>query len=204
MSCHLLVLSDDGSGDSEADDVLATVEPEGAFRVARCGSPGELIRTVATAALAGGVIDTLDLFAHGGPGHLWMGNEVLFEHGGGGLPMARWLRPYLTPDARVRLLGCKTALGEEGRGLLLGLQREIGGGIVVYGTVTRVTVEEFHERGFDEDLSALFLFSSTEAVTRPAPDLTGRALEIQAWVRTVEAQLSMSPAAMAAHTGSRS
>src|SRR4051812_25346463 len=112
MSIHLLIVGRHSPLDPEIEPAAEVTRESGAFHTARCSSPLELLPTVRDHAARFGVIDTLDLFDHGGNGHLFMGNRVLFNDDGTGRLIARWLRPLLTPDARVRLLGCETAVGE--------------------------------------------------------------------------------------------
>lgn len=178
MSMHLFLMGD--VSDGELAEIVAAVKPDHTSKVVRCKTSEDVLRVVVNVALTEGVIDRLDLYDHAGPGGFWLGEELLFSHDGTGLALARMLRPFLTPDARVRLLGCKTALGEEGRRLLLSLRQELGGGVAVYGTLDRVTSEHLGPGGFKVEWTEQLLFSSTEAAARVAPDTTQRMREIMA------------------------
>lgn len=142
-------------------------------------------------------IDTLDILGHGSSGHQYLGAEVLFNVENGvlakGQGIARGLRRFLTPDARMRLLGCWNATGESGRALLLGLREEIGESVVVYGAISDLNAREkppnggiedgeFDERGFKDLKECDWLFSSTEARRRLAPTHGARVAENQAWM----------------------
>jgi len=185
MTIHLLVVGqhDTIPGDM---DLLASNARRGErndwFRVKQCEIPRALFGTVREVAAAKAkMIDTLDLYDHAGPGHLRMGDEILFDHRGRGRMIARLLRPLLTPDARVRLLGCNTAVGAEGRELLRWLKEELGPGVTVYGSIQPVRADHFTAGIFQRDLEADSLFSSTEASARIAPDVTARANELASW-----------------------
>src|SRR5262249_29455086 len=112
MGIHLLVVGCHRYQAPRIDDVYthAVNWQTLTFKVERCSSPMQLVRKVRKVALDNGaMIDILDLYDHGGSGHILMGDDVLFDDRGVGLPVARALRPLLTPDARVRLLGCDIA-----------------------------------------------------------------------------------------------
>jgi hypothetical protein len=126
------------------------------------------------------MIDVLDIHDHGKPGHIYMGDDYLFHYNGTGRLIARSLRPLLTTDARVRLLGCLTACGAQGQQLLTMLKEELGTA-VIYGTNALIDASRFGSGGFDRRWDDSFLFSSTDAVTRIAPDHAGRVAEIASW-----------------------
>jgi hypothetical protein len=180
-------------------------EIENEFLVRTCNSPTELLGVVREAVLLTGQrISTLDIFDHGAQGVQKLGNEVLFAASSppdpaalkSGAEIARRLSLFLTPDARVRLLGCKTALGATGQTLLLSLQREIGAAVVVFGTNALADAAEetpgftmdpgeFGARGFKALKEDEWLFSSTEARDRQAPDQEARGKENEGWIEEI-------------------
>jgi hypothetical protein len=163
------------------DAVASAARETPSFFVRRCKSPEQLIGRVREVAAANGPIDVLDIHDHGKRGHLRLGTGLLFHHEGAGLHLARALRPYLTPDARIRLLGCETAVGDEGRRLLSMLRDELGGAIVIYGTLATIVPDSFEEGVFLKSSEDVYLFSSTEAMRREAPTWEDRLAELRSW-----------------------
>ncbi|KYG08007.1 hypothetical protein BE21_26080 [Sorangium cellulosum] len=190
MAIHLLVVGEPAQPDpstSQISDAADLARPTETFKVVRCASPRALVGTVRGVVRSSfQKVDVLDLFDHGRPGCQEMGDGVLFDHQGAGQDIAHELRPLLTADARVRLLGCETALGHAGQRLLQILAAGFGGSIVVYGTTSLVQAgdpvhHEFDAHGFKKDREEAFLFSSTEAATRLMPSRDARDAEILAW-----------------------
>jgi Domain of unknown function (DUF4347) len=186
MSVNLLVVGQHPETsprfDPDFDLVARMARCTETFKVARCCSPDALAQTVRSVASASHTpVDTLDLFDHGGGGFLWMGEQKLFIQDGTGLSIARALRPLLTIDARVRLLGCETAVGAAGRALLTMLREALGGSVVVYGTVTTTDSTNFDHTGFRKIDEERILFSSTEAATATAPSALARGIEWDSW-----------------------
>jgi Domain of unknown function (DUF4347) len=192
---HVLIIgrrdpiSDD---DLVLEDLYARVQHSTAVAVARCDDPALLIGIVQTlverpaAATERNLIATLDLFDHGGEGRMRLGKRRLSlgqTKGGPAVePIERAagdLRDYLTPDARVRLLGCETACGLKGQQLLLGLHAWLNEGgateRLAYGALYSIKPESvFDDQGrFDADES-IYLFSSREAEAGVAPPLKVR------------------------------
>lgn len=141
----------------------------------RCDSPQGLVALAAQAVKdQGGLLDRLDLFDHGREGRLRMGDPVLFDYpaGGGavtGTDVAQQLKPYLSDTAQVRLLGCNTGGGEQGRQLLLQLGEIFGAQRVVYGGLAYLYEIGFDANGFLDVLTCPYLYSSKEARSGPAP-----------------------------------
>lgn len=172
------------------------------FIVRTCRSPDALLPLVREVVISARQrVDTLDIFGHGCSGYQYMGTEVLFGVENGtlskGKDIAQGLRRFLTPDARVRLLGCMTAIGESGRALLLSLREELGAAVVVSGTISSLNAREkpptgglddgeFNERGFKESREDDWLFSSTDARRRLAPSHRERATENRAWMADIK------------------
>lgn len=202
--------------------IVAEEEPfQGAFRVAyeraievtdsfyrrKCVTPADIVTAVHSLAIERGQrIDVLDIFGHGGPGqqHLrdgtvvfGVGNAPTYNGLTVGKDIAQRLRRYLAMDARVRLLGCKTALEEAGRALLVSLQEELGQHVVVFGTNEKADAfpkpahdgdldqSEFGERGFRDIREEAWLFSSTEARGGICPPQSERIAANRAWYRSL-------------------
>ncbi|APR84942.1 Hypothetical protein A7982_10291 [Minicystis rosea] len=192
MAIHLMIVGEyDPTNNLREDIDPAALLTQGSqnltFQMRRCRAVRDFVNTVRKVAFEGAQpIDILDVFDHAGPGQQTLAGDVLFSHLGTGRMIARALRPLLTVDARVRLLGCETAVGPDGRQLLQILREELGGSIVVYGTIERVEadvdkVHEFDERGFKKEREDGFLFSSTEAMQRVAPSHSTRSEELRSW-----------------------
>lgn len=186
MTLHLLVVGERTSPDDDIDPVADQVTARGGdpFVMRRCRSPHALVKVIRDVVIERGMlIDTLDLYDHAARDHVRMGDATLFDIAGKGVSILRSIRPFLTPDARVRLLGCETAQGEEGRELLKMLCKELGGGVVVYGTLGTITETLFVGGLFRWDKEMSFLFSSTEASLRVAPSWEDRQREIATFLR---------------------
>jgi hypothetical protein len=178
---------------ADLDAVETAAVPSDAFVVARCDDPRDLVGVVAATAQTYGPIDMLDLFDHGGPGHIRMGSALLFASDADpasellGRDIASCLSPFLTDTAHVRLLGCDTALlgdpaakeGLASRLLLVKLARALGGHRVVFGTLTGLGRLHFGPRGFGRDREEAMLFSSLAAIDIEPPDEDVRGAELQ-------------------------
>ena len=156
MTIHLMVVgrhNERPGFNVGIEEAFVLARPAPGFEVVRCDSPRELVSTVRDVVRrTGQMIDVLDLYDHADSGVQEMGEGILFDYTGTGREIARALRPLLTRDARVRLLGCKTALGPHGQRLLTWLREELGQSIVVYGTISPVQAgnkdfEEFDDPG---------------------------------------------------------
>lgn len=188
MSIHLLVVGQHKKRESQTEYVAETVQ-NGAGRlvVARCRAPGELVQTVRSIVLRHRQpIDRLDIFDHGRGGKQTIADEDLWDYKGQGKHIAQALRLYFTSDAHVRLLGCVTSKGENGRELLNMLDDAFGGHIVVHGTIKIVRHEHFDSRGFKAQHEEEFLFSSTQAREKGPPTEGERIEEVSKWMRDVE------------------
>lgn len=189
MAIHLMLVGHHEPESEYADDDLGRIltrcktDRAERFFVERCASPDEVVPTARRLAREG-KIDVLDLVDHGAEGRLRMGAGVLFGAGARGRYIVSGLRPLLTPNARVRLIGCATAQGQRGQELLAMLQRELGDGIAVYGTLRWITHEQFGPHGFKKLHEEHFLFSATEAASRVAPSPEERADEVVEWYRS--------------------
>jgi Domain of unknown function (DUF4347) len=183
MSLHLLIVAQHEPTDDEFDLAFELAEKTADdFRVAWCRSPGELIDTMRKAVTETLLeISTLDIYGHGSMGRQKLGEDVLFdaydENG-----IARSMRKFLTPDAHVRLLGCTTALGDPGRKLLQDVRNALGEARVVYGTIVNCEAcIDFGPRGLLAEMEDEYLFSSTEAISRKAPNQVERQEELGSW-----------------------
>jgi hypothetical protein len=149
--------------------------------VIRCRDSRDLCDTVSTLARESGqMVDVLDIFDHGAPGHMRLGRDVLFQYDGESLiggDVVKSLSSAMRQDACIRLLGCKTAKDERGRRLLTRLARTVDFSLRVYGTIERVRPVHFKDPGFlgKEDL----LFGSEAATDQAAPDSDVRVTNLQ-------------------------
>lgn len=211
---HVLVIGRQLSpkdNDQILEDFYDRVRLLNVFTIARCDDPHSLARVVREAvqkqaAPEHNLITTLDLFDHGGPGRMRMGNEMLSLHHFNGGPKAEPsgqsaedLRDYLAPDARVRLLGCNTACGEEGRQLLLDLHAWLNQNgstdRLAYGAIYNVRPDRiFDAHGRFNSDEAVYLFSSREAQARVAPSIEERIKEIEERIRKMLEQAPDPPA----------
>jgi hypothetical protein len=127
--------------------------------VDRCQRPVQLVQAVANVATLYGKVSLLDLFGHGRPGVLVLGD------GGGGEMTVEEVLPlvagYLQPDAQVRLLGCETGLGEPGHAMLCRISAALGGR-TVWGTNSPISGYDFGPDGFLEEVARKVLVSSRE------------------------------------------
>ena len=148
--------------------------------IVRCESPDQMLECVRAHAAEHGAIDRLDIVDHGRAGAMALGDHLLFrsdprsESEVEGAAVARELRPYLSTFAQLRLLGCQTARGEEGRMLLFKLQRlldpEVDGDRIVFGTIRRLRPVHFADDGqFKAVVAPTMLFSSLAALDGVAP-----------------------------------
>jgi hypothetical protein len=186
MGIHLLIVGEHTPQDTDIRAVYldALDNKMETFKVELCASPGDLVSVVRKVALkCGAMIDVLDIHDHGRRGHIQLGGPVLFHEDGTGRSIARSLRSILTVNARVRLLGCETAVGGEGARLLTTLGEELEGP-VVYGSLTRIIAQHFNQGVFDRSLEERYLFSSTEALVSPGPDTSVRLAELRKWYRS--------------------
>lgn len=120
-------------------------------------------------------VDLLDIVDHGGPGLMRLGKDVLFEFKDGqlaGLEVMQALSLLVSIDGRLRLLGCNTALEDNGRGLLTRTAAVSNFSLRMYGMIDRIKQAEFRYAGFSG--AADLLFSSEAAIDHPAPSLADR------------------------------
>ena len=183
------------------------IEVDKEFFKRTCSSRSQLLGIVREVVIVTGQrIDLLDIFDHGSEGVQKLAGEKLFSASEPpdpeaplktGTEIAHGLRRFLTIDARVRLLGCNTALGDSGKALLLSLQRELGEARVVFGTNGYANAgplpppdididdSEFGARGFRDVREDSWLFSSTEARMGLDPTYDARKLENKKWIEEI-------------------
>jgi hypothetical protein len=158
----------------------AAAEAAPAVSIVRCQSPDEMLERVREHTAANGLLDRLDIVDHGRAGAMALGDHLLFRSDARpeteveGAEIALELRAHMSPFAQLRLLGCQTARGEEGRMLLFKLQRlldpEIDGDRIVFGTIRRVRPVHFEDDGqFKSAVVPTMLFSSLAALDGVAP-----------------------------------
>jgi len=94
---------------------------------------------------------TLDLIGHGAAGRLALGDELLFASDGTGLELADELAPFLSPRARVRLLGCGVGNvqsgGFDGGTLLRALECRLGAQRRVFAPTRALTTRDYLPSG---------------------------------------------------------
>jgi hypothetical protein len=182
----LLVIGAPPRPDGTFEKVAATVGHGNGidFHVRRCRSPAELPDLVHEVARRFGPVDVLDLYDHGRPGSLMMGDAVLFASDSRpDSPLTNWqlarqLAEALAERAHVRLLGCNTAgmhpasppVAAAGRLLLLKLSLELQWRRTVFGTIEMTDEKHFDQRGFNAELT--LLFSSLAALDMSPSDVT--------------------------------
>ena len=173
MSINVMIV---GSSGPKFSGVLQRINETKRLKKAQALGAIELLERVKhVVTCTNQLIDTLDIYAEGGEGFLLLDQEKLFGSDGTGWLIAASLRPFLTTDARVRLLGCLTAEAD-GRALLSMLRQAFGGSVVVYGTNWSVSENDFDEGGFDQTQDTT-LFSSTEAEAMPPPTKMAKQVE---------------------------
>lgn len=184
MSIRLLVAGrrsgDSSLSDQDMDDVSRTFHSTVTHVLARCDTPGDLVHVVQSVAAEHGPIGVLDLYDHGGPGHLWLGDAWVFASDDDpssellGRPIASAIATHLEDTAHVRLLGCQTGTDTASRLLLVKLARALGGHRTAFGTITMVDTIHFSSFGFRPGLEDSFLFSSLAALDGPSSGITAR------------------------------
>ncbi|MCE9572000.1 MAG: DUF4347 domain-containing protein [Deltaproteobacteria bacterium] len=159
------------------------------YELLECTGVEDLIAKVATSAGARGPIERLDVYDHGTAGGIAIAGDLLFASDDKpgwvtpltGLAAARALATSLAPRAEVRLLGCRTALDQTGRMLMIKLRDVFGRDTQVQGTIDRVVAAHFEEDGsFSVHSEPSLLFSAEAAVDRVAPDLKERKSNLSA------------------------
>jgi hypothetical protein len=136
----------------------------------------DLVKTVGLFYEQRGPIDLLDILDHGRSGVMELGEETLFRCKdkeltvGAGVPGQ--LLPFLAPQARLRLLGCRTALEQDGRFLLVRLAQALHWKVVVYGTIERILPGHFEDGVFSQAQD--LLYSSEAAIDDCAPTVLER------------------------------
>ncbi|NPC45472.1 DUF4347 domain-containing protein [Corallococcus exiguus] len=127
----------------------------------------------------------LDLFGHGAPGSLILGDKQapLMTANRSTWGRLLMLKDFLTPGAEVRLLGCETGIHPEGFDVLQGLSQQLG--CTVWGAKTRIDWSDFREMGFDPKLVKDLLVSSAEmespisATSRPGDSMKAGLEELE-------------------------
>ena len=194
-STKLLVIGQRDGGDDVLDEVANRVANSSTTIVRRCNSPEYLIDVVGEVYEAHGKIDSLDLYDHGRPGSMHMGQPILFASDKDpkspltGGPIVEQIVPFLAEFAQLRLLGCDTAsiLKEElteGRLLLLKLAKRMGLRQIVFGTVAEIEPGDFDPNGFRDDKEVELLFSSRSALDLDVPSYHDHLLNLNnSWLR---------------------
>ncbi|GMU06382.1 DUF4347 domain-containing protein [Corallococcus caeni] len=176
---HLTLVSYPSSVDTEIENAVPRMDGWSAPReraVARCDEPAEILDRVKHTVHRSGrpsFIQRLDVFGHGHPGSLTLGDP------GGPRGITRktdsdfWrdlqeLETCLTPDAQVRLLGCDTGVGLDGFTLVKELAKRLER--VVLAPRAEIRWSDFGSTGFDDELARKYLVSS-QTLTAPVSAL---------------------------------
>jgi len=122
----------------------------------RCQRPAQLYNAVAS---IGRPVRLLDLYGHGAPGKLRLGDKELLDVRPRTWKVVAELEPLLAPDARIRLLGCNSAVGEGGFRLLHGLSAALSGRLVL-GMTADIWYQDFGPSGIRRQVAARWLVSS--------------------------------------------
>ncbi|MFY2562963.1 DUF4347 domain-containing protein [Corallococcus terminator] len=131
-------------------------------------------------------IDLLDLVGHGSSELFELGDEpFMMSHVEPPevIAVLKRVRPYLAENARVRLLGCETAVGKSGLRMLKSVSRALER--EVFGTTVELFSTDFGPQGLDEDFASSWLYSSkndtpTEGTSREASSLS-KSKEAHPW-----------------------
>jgi hypothetical protein len=124
-------------------------------------------------------VDVLDIFDHARPGLVLLGKDTLFEFKElrlDGVEIMEVLSLLVSFGGSVRLLGCNTALEDDGRCLLTRAAAASDFSLRVYGTIDRIGPAEFRKPGFSG--STDLLFSSEAAIDRAAPSSEERRVNL--------------------------
>lgn len=181
MSIHLFVIARHNPVQSEFEFAANAAVATDEFIVERCESPQEFLPTVRRVALqARKKIRLLDIYGHARRGQQSLGSGLLFDETTGE-DIAQGLRIFLTPTATVRLLGCDTAVGQQGKRLIETVRRNLGESRCVQGTIASFSSRfSFGPNGFAANLEDPLLFSSSS--TQPiAPTQVDRQRELRDW-----------------------
>lgn len=159
------------------------------FHVVPCTNVDRLVHQIGSIVLEYEQhIDQLDFHGHGSPGQQKLGEEILFDHTGIGMSIAAKLSVFLTDYARVRLVGCRSVMGENGAKLLRSLKKEFGRSVTVQGTVKSLDCRvDYDEGGFERAKEEQWLFSSTDldAGAVDGPNEDERTEERRGWMNRV-------------------
>jgi hypothetical protein len=199
MSIHVFIVGSHPSRPHTPFDEIferSRARQTSTFRVLRCSSPADVFGLVQQEVRACNMpIRLLDFLDHGGAGYIRMGDPLeppLFSHDAPDMRLAEDLSLFLMEGARVRLVGCETAVGEQGQRLLTRIAMALGKSAVVQGTIACVNDKDsparrsdFDEQGFRAAREEWLLFSSTEAAHRVAPSAAERQEALTQWRRDV-------------------
>jgi hypothetical protein len=193
MTVKLLIIGQPTRRDDVLEDVASRVANSRTTIIRRCEAPDSLLGVVDEVRKVHGKIDSLDLYDHGLPGTMHMGNGILFESDrdprseptGGAIAIQ--LVPLLSELAQVRLLGCDTAeLRKDltpGRLLLLKLAKRLGTRHIVSGTLAQIDPDDFDSEGFRAEKEVELLFSARAALDVAVPTYEDHMLNLdETWL----------------------
>ncbi len=170
---HLTVFSYPSKPDPELEPAVFQVDGRSAperRRFERCQGPERLWHIVQDVVNRAGRLRRLDLFGHGRPGGLSLGDpgQDIVTPDEQSWRYLLELDDFLQDEAEVRLLGCETAIGDEGfrvlQGLAQGLSRKQGRRRTVWGSTATLDWVDFGPAGFMDEVATQYLRSSEEPV----------------------------------------
>lgn len=179
---HLTLVSYPSSVDTDIEDAVPRMDGWSAplcRAVARCDEPGEVLDRVKH--IVHGfdrpiLLQRLDLYGHGHPGSLTLGDPgdprcINLKTDSAFWRDLKELGKCLAPNAHVRLLGCDTGACLAGFRLIKELAMRLGQERVVWAPRTDIAWSDFGFDGFKEELARQYLVSS-QTLTEPVPSVS--------------------------------
>ncbi|RKH59223.1 DUF4347 domain-containing protein [Corallococcus aberystwythensis] len=159
------------TGDETQDEHPKRRRPVSHAKIERCQKWKNLPNLALN---VGRPIDLLDLVGHGSSEDFELGDgPFLLSHVEPPevIDVMKRVKPHLADKARVRLLGCETAVGESGLRMLKNLSRALEREVL--GTTVELLSTDFGPYGLSEEFASAYLYSShqdqpTEALSRDA------------------------------------
>ncbi|MBZ4399860.1 DUF4347 domain-containing protein [Myxococcus sp. AS-1-15] len=197
---HLTIIAYASTLDWEVERAVFLVDEvrDARRRFERCQKVENLQHVVKEAvSFARAKLSRLDIFGHGQPGTLTLGDsgedivtpdEASWKH-------LLALDGFLDDTAELRLLGCDTAVGVEGRHVLQGLQAGLsknGKQRTVWGTIATLSSFDFGPQGFREAVASAYLRSASQ-LTEPAQGVLRFGLMDDSLQEEIQAGLALLP-----------
>lgn len=161
---HVTVISYTAQLDPGFEEVALRAVDGPGRRFLRAQRPSELV--YALAAIRQPIV-RLDLYGHGAPGRLRLGDEVLVDADAAASGWLQGARASLAQAATLRLLGCETALGARGTRLLQTLADILD--VEVQGATGDLLPADFGPGGLLEETALRLLISARPTARSAAP-----------------------------------